>query len=122
MLRTLESPDYSDGMVALIYVVRYQLSHTNLAYSIIKMMKEQAGSIKSTLTNTDSLQVVDFGCGSLAMQFGVALAVADVLEQGHTMSEVRIDSIGISRQGNRVIDGTVDGVWKSADVKERWEE
>lgn len=97
LLRTLESPDYSDGMVALLYVVKYQLSHTNLAYSIIKTMKEQSGSIKSTLTNADSLQVVDFGCGSLAMQFGVALAVADVLEQGHTISEVRIDSIDISR-------------------------
>ncbi len=97
LLRTLDSPDYSDNMVALLYIVRYQLSHINLAYSIIKSMEEQAGSGNSTLTDTGRLHVADFGCGSLAMQFGVALAVADALEQGQVISEVWIDSIDTSK-------------------------
>jgi hypothetical protein len=85
LLRSLESPDYVDKMVALLYVVRYQLSHINLAYSIIKAMEEQAGTGNSMLVDNGKLHVVDFGCGALAMQFGVALAVADALEQGQVI-------------------------------------
>ncbi len=96
-LRSLESPDYADEMVTLFYVARYQLSHVNLAYSLIKAMNDQAGVGHSTLTDTGRLHVIDFGCGALAMQFGVALAVADALEQGQVISKVRVDSIDTSK-------------------------
>ena len=97
LLRCLESPDYADPMVALLYIARYQLSHINLAFSTLKAVQCQSGSSGRMLTNTGRLHVVDFGCGALAMQFGVALAVADALEQGQVISEVRIDSIDTSR-------------------------
>lgn len=35
---------------------------------------------KGVLTDTGNLHVVDFGCGLLAMQFGVVLASADTSE------------------------------------------
>lgn len=57
--------------------------------------------IKSTLTGrialNNKLYVVDLGCGALAMQFGVALAAADALEEMQPISEIRIDSIDSSQ-------------------------
>ena len=97
LLKYLESPDYADPMVALLYIVRYQLSHINLAFSTLKAIQCQLGSSGRMLTNTGRLHVVDFGSGALGMQFGVALAVADALEQGQVISEIRIDSIDTSR-------------------------
>lgn len=37
---------------------------------------------KGDFTGTGKLHVVDFGCGALAMQFGVALAAADAIRDG----------------------------------------
>ena len=65
----------------------YQPSQINLAYSVIK----------STAEVSDKLRVVDFGCGALAMQFGVALATADSLEQMQPISEIRINSLDTSQ-------------------------
>ena len=62
-------PNYDNKWVALFYHW-YQPSQINLAYSMIKSM------INSTGILNEKLHIVDFGCGSLAMQFGVALAVA----------------------------------------------
>ena len=77
-------PSY-DEWVALFYHW-YQPSQVNLAYSMIK----------STTIVNDKLYIVDWGCGSLAMQFGVALATADALEQMQPVSEIRIDSLDTS--------------------------
>ncbi len=38
------------------------------------------------------MQVVDFGCGALAMQFGLALAAADALEERGTVPSIAIVS------------------------------
>lgn len=85
-------PDYSDPMVVLRYVLMYQLGHVNLAYTIIK-----DGQHGQRLTNTEALQVVDFGAGTLAMSFGTTMAVADALADGENISEVRIDAIDTGR-------------------------
>lgn len=96
LLRSLESPDYSDRMVALLYVVRYQLAHVNLAYSMIAAKGEHTGC-QAMSAKSGKLHIVDFGCGALAMQFGVVLTVADALKQGQAITEVRIDSIDTSQ-------------------------
>lgn len=83
-----DMPDYSDRMVALRYVILYQLGHINLAYTVIK-----DGLHGQKLTDTGALQVVDFGAGTLAMSFGVALAVADALADGESIQTVRVDAI-----------------------------
>ena len=85
-------PDYSDPMVVLRYVVRYQLGHINLAYTLIK---DAMGS--SALTDTGRLQVADFGAGCLAMQFGLTLAVADALAKGERIFAVHINAIDTAR-------------------------
>ena len=85
-------PDYSDPMVVLRYVVRYQLGHINLAYTLIK---DAMGS--SALTDTGQLQVADFGAGCLAMQFGLTLAVADALAKGERIFAVHINAIDTAR-------------------------
>lgn len=82
-----EIPNYSDEWVALFYLTWYQSSHINLTYSIIK---------ESRVFLNDRLHVVDFGCGALAMQFGLTLAAVDAMEQDQLLTEIRIDSIDTS--------------------------
>ena len=67
-----EMSDYHDEWVALFYHW-YQPSQINLAYSMIKSITN------STDILNEKLHIVDFGCSSLAMQFGVALAVAGLI-------------------------------------------
>lgn len=89
LLRTSgASPNYHDPMVCLRYVIMYQLPHINLAYSLIK-----GSQYEENLVSTLNLHVVDFGTGCMAMTFGVVLAVADALDSGERIDEVRIDSI-----------------------------
>ena len=93
-LRKLQSgkiPDYTDEWVALLYLTWYQPSQINLVYSVIKKMLSKGVSLD------DKLHVVDFGCGARAMQFGVALAVADALEQGKSINTIRFDLIDNSQ-------------------------
>ena len=78
-------PDYNEWDTLLYHW--YQPSQINLAYS----------TIKSKTMVSDKLRIVDFGCGALAIQFGVALRAADALEQMQPLSEVRIDSLDTSR-------------------------
>ena len=87
-----EMSDYHDEWVALFYSW-YQPSQINLAYSMIQSI------INSTDILNEKLHIVDFGCGSLAMQFGVALAVADTIitKNKKSITEIRIDSIDTSR-------------------------
>ena len=87
-------PNYNDRMVILRYVVQYQLRHINLAYTLIK---DATATGDNRLTRTSRLQVADFGAGCLAMQFGLALAVADALESGEDIAGVWLDSIDTSR-------------------------
>ena len=82
-------PNYDNKWVALFYHW-YQPSQINLAYSMIKSI------MNSTDILNEKLHIVDFGCGSLAMQFGVALAVAD-MKNKRSITEIRIDSIDTSQ-------------------------
>ena len=85
-------PDYSDPMVVLWYTIQYQMRHINPAYTLIK---DTTGNIG--LTDAGRLQVADFGAGCLAMQFGLALAVADALESRQDIAGVWLDAIDTSR-------------------------
>ena len=48
------------------------------------------------------MQVVDFGCGALAMQFGLALAAADALEERGTLPRIGIISEDASEPMPRI--------------------
>ena len=87
-LRRLQAgniPDY-DEWDALFYHW-YQPSHINLAYSTIEWANELS----------DQLHIVDFGCGALAMQFGVVLAAANAIEREQAITKIKIDSIDTSQ-------------------------
>lgn len=75
-----EMPKY-DEWVTPFYVSWYQPRQINLAYSMITAIIAKESIRKQILTDTGRLYVVDFGCGALAMQFGVALAIADALQK-----------------------------------------
>lgn len=88
-LRSLRMPDYRDPTVALLYMLRYHFAHANLAWSLIG---SNPRGLPSPRRMTD-LQVVDFGAGTFAMLFGVALFVADELERGRKFGSVSVQSI-----------------------------
>jgi len=87
-------PKY-DEWIAPFYVSWYQPPQINLAYSMITDMVEEA--CDGALTPTGKLYVYDFGCGALAMQFGVALAAADALRKGQKLDSVYIASSDTSK-------------------------
>ena len=94
LLRNGGMPAYDDELVDLFYVVQYQLSHVNLAYSVIRdAMSWRNLDNRGLTTRTSTLHVVDYGCGALAMRFGLILAVADAIERGETIQRVTIDSL-----------------------------
>ena len=43
--------------------------------------------------NSQSLHVIDFGCGTLAMKFAVAWEVAVALEKGEQISSIKMDAL-----------------------------
>ena len=79
-------PDYDDWD-ALLYSVWYQPSQINLAYSLARRLFDK---IMTGLISYDSHEVFDFGCGALAMQFGMALAAADVVEEHGVVPRIGI--------------------------------
>ena len=91
-LRTGSPPRYSDEWVALLYFTWYQPKQINLAYSIIKTLLEKREQNRLMLGDDGEMYVFDYGCGALATQFAMAIAVADALEQGELVSEIRISS------------------------------
>ena len=64
---------------------------------MITEMAKRRDPKRAVLTRKGKLHVVDFGCGTLAMQFGVALAAADALQRGQTLNSIKIDLIDSSQ-------------------------
>lgn len=71
----LRMPNYEDPWVALAYTQWYQLRQIHLAYSLTKGLLA-----KETIRQAPGHQVHDVGCGALAFAIGLALAVAECLE------------------------------------------
>ena len=87
-LRIGRMPNYDDWD-ALFYSLWYEPGQINLAYTLTRLLPEEISPLKNRMCN---LQVVDFGCGALAMQFGLALAAADALEERGTVPSIAIVS------------------------------
>ncbi len=95
-LQHLEMPKYGEEIVATVYAAAYQLQHINLTYSLIEDTLGYRNHRAIPLARNGKLQVVDFGAGALAMQFGLALAIADAIERKHSITDVRIDSFDVN--------------------------
>ena len=82
-----EMPIYDDWS-ALFYLLWYQPKQINVAYRAINGKRRG-----KRLINASILHLIDFGCGALAMQFGIALSIADAIDRGDPVPTVRVDSI-----------------------------
>lgn len=91
-------PEYDDDWLPVLYSTWYQPSHVNLAYSMITTMAKWRDSKRRVLAPNGRLHVFDFGCGTLAMQFGVALAVVDALQRGQKFTAVWVELIDSSQK------------------------
>ena len=87
-LQSGHMPNY-DAWDALLYSTWYQPSQINLAYTIAQKVTKDKNPLRS---GSGSLEVFDFGCGALAMQFGLALAAADTMQRHHTCPQIAVTS------------------------------
>ena len=85
-------PDYNDPWIALFYLTWYQAGQIQLAHSLIEEQKRARNANSLLIGDSQSLHVIDFGCGALAMKFAVAWAAADALEKGDRISSINVDS------------------------------
>lgn len=90
-LSSSNMPEYADRWVALLYLTWYQPRQINIAYRIVKRYLDE-----NSLGRSNELFVIDFGCGALAMQFGVALAFSDIAQLGKSTPRIRILSMDSS--------------------------
>lgn len=96
-LHGLKMPDYGDDITAAAYLLNYHHQHVGLAHAIINNMVTSSRSGKLPVGNTPQLHVVDLASGTLAMQFGMAIAVAEALMRGERIIKVVVDSVDISQ-------------------------
>ena len=92
-------PNY-DEWDALLYLTWYQPRQINLAYSVIRQIKQNWYRGKKKWWSGDlfwlgsgRVRVIDFGCGALAMLIAISIAAADSIIYGHDKPEIQIDCI-----------------------------
>ena len=83
-------PGY-DEWVSLFYFLWYHPKHTNLAYRMADAILRMPPQTPAQDPLGRKLHIADFGCGTLATQFGITLAVADALGRGDNITGVRIE-------------------------------
>lgn len=84
-------PDYHDPWVALFYLTWYQPGHILLGRQLIKLLESKGQGL-----GNGNIHIVDFGCGALAMQFALAWATAQAIEDGADMAPITIVSYDTS--------------------------
>lgn len=94
-LGSLKTANYNDDITAAAYLLNYHPSHIGLAHATVNQFVRSHGG---QLISDDSghLHIVDLASGTLAMQFGIAIAVADALIRGDRIEAVVVDSVDIS--------------------------
>ena len=96
-------PNYNSEWVALLYCLWYQPIQINIAHTLtLRLLKNS----EFTLESRKRLYVYDFGCGALAMNFGLALSIADEMNEGLGISQIAVESVDKScvmkRIGRRI--------------------
>ena len=95
-VKQLGMPNYANPFVAPFHAAYYQEQHINLAYSLVDAAVRRRDPVRCPLTISGNLHVIDFGCGALATQFGMTMAIVDALERGQRIDRIVIDSIDTS--------------------------
>ena len=86
-IRRREMPAYANRLVALFYGVWYQPFQVNSALSLISRIIEER---QPRLAEKHRLDIVDFGSGALAMEFGLTLALLDAQRRGVTVPDTNV--------------------------------
>lgn len=90
------SPDYSNPWVAPFYLTWYQPGHIVLASRLIRQLNMTRGGSAILGPGYNSLRVVDFGCGTVPMQFALAWAGATAIEEAANLERVNVESCDIA--------------------------
>ncbi len=73
-LKKGEKPNYRLPMVPLLHASWYHLAHVNFC------IKTVSDLIKEPVHSGESVGILDFGCGTMPLQWAVAVAVADMVK------------------------------------------
>lgn len=93
----LRMPDYDDDIIVAAYLLEYHPQHVGLAHATANQVVNSRGKGSLIVDDADSLRFVDLASGTLAMQFGVAIAVADALSRGEKIEKIVVDSVDLSQ-------------------------
>ena len=81
---------------AVVYSLWYQPCHINMAYGLINWLSSLSRRTHALDAGGKEIEVIDFGAGAWAMQFGVVLAGAEILEWGGTIPKITFHSLDTS--------------------------
>ena len=93
----LRMPDYDDDIIVAAYLLEYHPQHVGLAHATANQVVNSRGKVSLIVGDADSLRFVDLASGTLAMQFGVTIAVADALSRGEKIEKIVVDSVDLSQ-------------------------
>ena len=82
-----KQPDYQDEWIVLFYLTWYQGAHINLAREVVHRLFSCSADKKSPI------QIIDLGCGALAVKFALAIYMAET----GTFPDIMVHSIDPSR-------------------------
>ncbi len=114
LLQTGGMPTYNDWD-ALFYLTWYQPKQINVLYSLLQWMKKDWTVKKRPWWNGDifdfsegNTHVIDYGCGTFATMFAIAIAAARSHSLGKQVSKITVDNIdkspAMTKLGKRIWD------------------
>lgn len=96
-LGSLKIPNYHCEYVPPAYVVSYQLSHINLAWSAFSQIESRLKEKRGVgIGHQDLLNIIDFGAGASSGRIGAALFLAEAIRNGCSPSLIYFDEIDTS--------------------------
>lgn len=85
-----DKPDYTNPWTAFHHAIWYHLSHVNFLKKELGKLLQDGGHLDSR----EILRIVDFGCGTMPVKWGIALALADA----RSLAKVVISNYDTSKQ------------------------
>jgi len=109
-------PDYDVSGAPVVYAERYQLSQMNLCYSLFRSSAEMPDrcsleGIIPSIPQGSEIRILDFGCGTMALQWAVAWVVDELIKKNISVPNVKVFCSDSSR---RMIE-TGKRLWRELD-------
>lgn len=91
-LKEGKKPIYRFSMVPLLHASWYHLAHVNFC------IKTVSDLIKEPVHSGESVGILDFGCGTMPLQWAVAVAVADMVKDQMQIPDIHVVNIDESEK------------------------